>query len=187
MKRLLLIVLLVLAAPASAATRYEVIDDCSDDSRLQGRYTAEELRDARRNLRTEVAEYTDCADVLRRAELALVERTGAEGAAGAPPTTGGDDGAAATPLVPADEPEQRALQQARADAPAPVTLRGRAVEPGSAGFTTGAVRNDMPGSLLGALIALALVMAGLLVVTVRGFGPWRGGEPMRNDPWRPIP
>ena len=64
--------ILLLAAPpraAAAATRDEIIRDCADDGALQGDYSPAELRDARQNLPSDVAEYTDCGDVLRRAEL----------------------------------------------------------------------------------------------------------------------
>ena len=175
-----LLFVLVLAAPASAATRYEIIDDCSDDSRLSGDYTAAELRDARKNLEGEVAEYTDCADVLRRAELALVERSG-----GGPPVSTGSGGGQppeAAPLVPADDAERVALREART-APAPVAVRGRAIEPGSAGFTPGAIRNEMPISLQAAVFGLLLLFAwGLWGFVRRGTG-----EAMGNDLWRPIP
>ena len=181
MIRLLLVIaaLGVTAAPAAAASRYEIIDDCSDDSRLQGRYTVQELRDARRNLRTEVAEYTDCADVLRRAELALIERSDPSGAL-TPPSAP----SAPTPSAPVDEAERAALREARAAAPAPVTVRGRRIEPGSAGFTTGSVRNEMPGSLLPVVIALALLLAWALAAGFVGRGT---GEARGNDLWRPIP
>ena len=185
---LLIAALGVPADPAGAATRFEIIDDCADDSRLQGRYTIGELRDARRNMRTEAAEYTDCADVLRRAELALVEGSGGEEDAA---TTGGGTGEPAAPPAeppaPADDSERAALDAARAQGAAPVALRGREIKPGGAGFTTGAVRNEMPGSLLGVVIALALGMTAVLGAARRGFVPMRGGEAMRNDPWRPIP
>ena len=173
---LLVAVLGVTAAPAAAATRYEIIDDCADDSRLQGRYTLAELRDARRNMRTEAAEYTDCADVLRRAELALMETPSAGGA-----VTPGDSQPPSS-QAPASAEERVVLQKARLT-PAPVTVRGREIEPGSAGFTPGAVRNELPGSLLPVLFGLAMLCA----AACTGFVHRGTGEAMRNDLWRPIP
>ena len=181
MRRLLTIAaVLLLAAPAAAASRFEVVADCADDSRLQGDYTVAELRDARRNLQAE-AEYTDCADVLRRAELALLERR--ESAGPRDSRTGTATLPQPAALVPADDAERAALREARAEAPAAVPLRGRAVEPGRAGFAPAAVRNELPGSLLAVLFSLALLGAWALWGFVR-----RGtGEAMGNDLWRPIP
>jgi hypothetical protein len=175
---LILLATLVIAAPASAATRFEIVSDCADDSHLQGEYTVAELRDARRNLQAE-AEYTDCADVLRRAELALTERSGSRGVPSGP-----GPAAAPAPHAPANEAERAALREARESPPVPVTVRGHRIEPGSAGFSTGSVRNEMPGSLLPVVIGLALLLAWALAT---GFVRRGTGEAMGNDLWRPIP
>ncbi len=176
MTRLLLLiaVLAVTAAPASAAGRDAIMEDCADDSRLQGTYTLAELRDARHNLRSEVAEYTDCADVLRRAELRLVERSEEDAGArtdGAAPAAGGAEPPSPALLAPANPAEQEGLRAARSGGSAPVRIGDQEVRPGSAGFTVGAVRNDMPGSLLGvviSLVLLALGAAGARLLRARG-------------------
>ena len=183
MSRILTALLALLAlwvaapAPASAASRDDIIADCADDGRLSGKYSPSELRDARKNLPSDVAEYTDCADVLRRAELALMEKKPSAGGA----VTPGDTQPPAS--TPASDEERTALQKARLTAPAPVTVRGREIEPGSAGFTPGAVRNELPGSLLPVLFGLAMLCAAAL----RGFVGKGTGEAMGNDLWRPIP
>ena len=85
-----LLALLLAAAPAQASVRDKIIQDCADDGVLQGDYSPQQLRDARQNLPSDVAEYTDCADVLRRAELP--DRSGGSGAAGGGGTPPGGHG-----------------------------------------------------------------------------------------------
>ena len=63
---LVAVLALFAAVPAAhASTRSKIIADCSDDGVLQGTYTAAQLRDARKHLPSDVAEYSDCADILR--------------------------------------------------------------------------------------------------------------------------
>src|SRR2546423_3512911 len=70
MRRLLVTLTFTFAllAPASAhAGGAAVIRDCADDGRLQGHYNQRELRDALNSIPSDVDEYTDCRDVIRRA------------------------------------------------------------------------------------------------------------------------
>src|SRR3954449_8987509 len=105
-----LALILVVAPPALAASRGKIIRDCADDGQLQGPYSQSELRDARQNLPSDVAEYTDCADVLRRAELPDRSNSGGGGAGGGA-TGGGADAAVGgggggqllAPATPADQ------------------------------------------------------------------------------------
>jgi hypothetical protein len=157
-------------APAQAATRNEIIKDCSD-GKLEGTYTPSELRDARQNLPSDVAEYTDCADVLRRAELPDTPG-GAGGTPGQPPSTssgtgggtgttpGGTPGTVgATPggapgsFVPATPEDFQALTDAQEAGRGGAVVDGRRLVPG---LSAGAMRNDVPGTLVAALIVLAV-------------------------------
>src|SRR5687767_5690932 len=113
----LLALALAAPAPASAASRDEIIKDCSDDGRLQGKYSASELRDARKNLPSDISEYTDCADVLRRAELPDSKGSsgggsGSGGAVGGGGSGSGGAGVVDAPretLTPASEAERQSL------------------------------------------------------------------------------
>ena len=70
MPRLLLVMVLTLlvAAPAAmAGTRADIVADCFDDGKLDGNYSASQIRDARNNLPADVDQYSDCRDVLARA------------------------------------------------------------------------------------------------------------------------
>src|SRR3954467_14465540 len=86
MRRLLVLVttlLLVQAVPALASGG-KVIRDCTDDGRLQGKYTQRDLRDALSSLPSDIDEYTNCRDVIRRAAFG--------GAGGSGGGTGGSGG-----------------------------------------------------------------------------------------------
>src|SRR3954464_4145879 len=69
MRRLLVTTMLFCAvAPATAfADGGKVIRDCTDDGRLQGHYSQKDLRDALNSMPSDIDEYTDCRDVIRRA------------------------------------------------------------------------------------------------------------------------
>lgn len=168
-----------IAPAAHASTRSKIIADCSDDGVLQGRYTASQLRDARKHLPSDVAEYTDCPDVLRRAELNIggpggsggtSTGTGTGGGAtapgGGPPSSGGAaiPAAPATPQTPSD---QAALDAAAQAAGQPVTVSGRPLLAGSEPLRRGYRANGLPTSLVIALILLALAGVALSVPPVR--------------------
>jgi hypothetical protein len=160
-------------APASAASRDTIIADCADDGQLQGKYSPSDLRDARKNLPSDVAEYTDCADVLRRAEIGDGGSAGGGGSTGSgafPGSTGstpGSGGGSGPALTPVNDAERAALVQAQTDGAAPVEVNGETITPGAAGFSPNATRNGMPASLLFAIIALALLGVGGLIFAVK--------------------
>ena len=167
--RLLLIALAltaVLAPAAQAASRNEIIRDCADDGRLNGDYSAGELRDARQNLPADVDEYTDCRDVLRRAELG----DGSGGAGGAGTVGGGGTGLPGTPgapLTPSSPAEERALAAARAEAGEPLTVAGRKVLPGASGFAAYAARHELPWPLIAALVLLGVAAVAAATPAIR--------------------
>lgn len=172
----LLALVAVLPAPASAATRDKIIQDCADDGQLQGKYSPSDLRDARKNLPSDVAEYTDCADVLRRAELGDgggASGSGSSGAGGSLPGGGAGSlgGGSRETLTPANDAERAALAKAQTDGATPVEIDGETIVPGAAGFTPNATRNGIPSSLLIAVVALALLGLVGLAYAVRDHLP----------------
>ncbi|MCW3012255.1 MAG: hypothetical protein JWO90_2659, partial [Solirubrobacterales bacterium] len=72
MRRSTLAVLTTLAAlatpSAALADSSDVIRDCQD-GKIDGTYSQKEFSSALRNIPTDVDEYTDCRDVIRRAQL----------------------------------------------------------------------------------------------------------------------
>jgi hypothetical protein len=167
--------LLVLASAATAASRDDIIRDCADDGRLDGKYTQSEIRDARRNLPTDVDEYTDCRDVLRRAELPSSGGSGSSGSggtgAGSGTTPGGSAGTpGSTPgtlLAPSSPEEVKALSEARKRSADGVSIGDDQVVPGAAGFATGASRHDLPWPLLVVLILIGVAALAAAVAPIR--------------------
>jgi len=168
-----LLAALATASPAEAASRNQIIKDCADDGRLQGSYTKSELRDARQNLPSDVAEYTDCADVLRRAELPDGGSGG--GAPGGTGTTGGGTapagGSGGELLGPTSEADYEELARAAKAGAQPVSINGESIVPGASGLAPGAARNGIPGPLLVVLILLAAGIAAIGVPSVRRLLP----------------
>ncbi len=182
MRRLLTVSLAVVlmllgAAPAVASTRSKIIADCSDDGQLQGRYSPSELRNARQHLPSDVAEYTDCADVLRRAELpdhgATGGGTGPTTPPGAPVVPGGtgtpppSSAVTTRPLTPTTDQDRQALAGALESGSQPVTVDGRRLLPSTAALREGYKANGLPSTVVIALIALALAGLALSMPPVR--------------------
>jgi hypothetical protein len=155
MPRLLLVMVLTLlvAAPAAmAGTRADIVRDCFDDGDLDGNYTASQIRDARNNLPADVDQYSDCRDVLTRA----LGGSGTKNTSGGGPFGAGASGPS-EPLTPSGPAEQQALDDAVASGgEEPVQVGDGTVVPGASGFEAGATRSDIPGTLLTALILLAV-------------------------------
>jgi len=156
MPRLLLVMVLTLlvAAPAAmAGTRADIVRDCFDDGKLDGNYTASQIRDARNNLPADVDQYSDCRDVLSRA-LGGSGSRGVGGAGGG--ALGGGGGGSGELLTPSGPEEQRALEAAADAGDKPVQVGDSTVVPGAAGFAADAPRNELPATVLAVLILLGL-------------------------------
>lgn len=192
---IVLLGLLALAAPsvASAASRSQILKDCEDDDRLSGTYTPGELRDARDNIPSDKATYTECSDVLRSALAASARRrAGASGASG----SGGSGGTSAAPVLPdastgssesagsgvdlnaldteagagrtpiASADDLKELRSIRENLPE-VDVRGQRVVPGVRGVAGQAATATVPPSLVIALVLLGLTAILALVPLVR--------------------
>jgi hypothetical protein len=179
MRRLLPAILVAVLAllgtvpSAQASTRSKIIADCSDDGVLQGHYTPSQLRDARKHLPSDVAEYTDCQDVLRRAELPDGGLNGGGTATGgaplppgaAPPGAGG--AVAPPPAGPETEADRAALVEAQHAPDQPVEVGGENLLAGAAPLREGYRANGLPDSLIIALILLGLAGLALSFPPVR--------------------
>jgi len=150
----MVLTLLVAAPAAMAGTRADIVADCFDDGKLDGNYSASQIRDARNNLPADVDQYSDCRDVLARALGGSGSRDIGGSGGG---TLGGGGGAPAESLKPSSPEEQRALDDAAKEGGAkPVQVGDSTVVPGAAGFSAGAARNALPSSLLVVLILLGV-------------------------------
>jgi hypothetical protein len=191
----IVLLLLLAATPATAATRTEILQDCEDGS-LSGTYTPSELRDARNNIPADVDQYSDCRDVLARALTGGGSSGGGSGGGGGGTGTaaggggggtggtvtggsaglgGGEAGGTATgggapaaPLTPSGPDEQGALDDAaRSAGSAPIAPGEQPVVPGATGFAAGAARNELPPTLVVTLVLLALAAVAATVPAVR--------------------
>lgn len=171
------------AAPtaASAASPTQVIKDCSDDGALQGNYSPGDLRKARQNLPTDIDEYSDCRDVLRRAELvgsANKDKQPKDSSNDSGSTTGGSDSSGpGTPsgttgedgrqlVTPQDRRDnERLLHALKGEGAMPVELGGQSIRPGKANAVAGDA--ELPGPLVIVLVLLVISAAGSGMVLVR--------------------
>jgi hypothetical protein len=157
MRRLLITAVLgCLLLPAAAwASGHAVIKDCTDDGVIQGHYSQQDYKNALNNLPTDVDEYTDCRDVIKRAQ------TGGTGGSGGPGAPGGGAGggtpAGGDPLANATASERAAVAAAQAGGAAkPVSIGGKLVQPGKLGFGGLGSPTSLPGSLIAVLVALGI-------------------------------
>lgn len=145
--------ILLLAVPtASAGTREKILRECQE-GRITGSYTPKQLRDARKNIPTDIDEYSDCRDVL--AQAALTGRGGNDNAPGTNAPGGVVPGGNQTALTASDPGETAALDDARLNS-SPLSVGDRSVVPGAAGFADTAVRHGLPTTLLVVMILLGL-------------------------------
>lgn len=177
---ILLALFACLGAPAVAhADGDAVLRDCNDNGKLDKRYKQSEYRDAIENIPTDLDEYTDCRDVIRRAQLGLGGSGGSSGSGSGRGTDGGsgagggdgDDGsgasANATEALQNASPEERAALEAKAAAGnAAIRVGGELLRPGKLQFSGVSSETSLPTPLivlLALLVAAALASGGFVV------------------------
>lgn len=157
-----------LALPAMAtADGDDVIRDCARDGDLDREYSDEELQDASENMPSDLDAYSNCREVIRRAQAGgrgsadgTGDSLGAGGTAGGGTaggsgdgaTRGGSGGATASDL---SEIERR--QQEAQDGTAPATLAAGADADDDSGLPT-------PAIIAIALLAFASIAGGLYLL-----------------------
>lgn len=168
MRRLLTTAVLgCLLAPATSwASGDAVIKDCTNDGVIQGKYSQKDYKDALANLPTDVDEYTNCRDVIKRAQLGGAG--GGSGGPGGPGGTGGSAAAGSDPLATASPAERAAVEAARSGgASKPILIGGKYVQPGKLGFGGLGSPTTLPASLIAVLVALAVAAAAAAGTYVR--------------------
>lgn len=178
--------LLALALPASAAADYHrVIADCNRDGDLDRHYDNDELQQAHDNMPTDVAEYTDCREVIRAA-MTNGGSGSSTGGGGRGPGGGGsggvetDSGAHA-----ANADDAAALKSATRNASKgrpSVGAGGQTLTPASSGLNKVAgAANSLPTALIVAIAAIAvLCLAGGIAAA------WRRWPALLRAPLRLI-
>jgi hypothetical protein len=184
------------AAFAGAGTK--VVTDCADDSKLSKKYTAAEYADALKNIPTDVDEYTDCRDVIKRAQLGLGTGssggsgggsggsgggTGSSGSGSGGGATGGGaatgDGASSAAsnglndydatLAGASAADRAAITQATGTAPDAVQIGGQELQSGSLSHGDLGSLNSLPAPLVVVLLLLALGTVAAGLPKIRSF------------------
>ena len=157
---------LVLPAIASASSR-EVLRDCAQDGKLDHKYSQRELRQAERDLPSDIDEYTDCRDAIRNAQIGGSGRGGGSGGG----SGGGGSLRTSSGAVAGSPQDINELKRISGDEGSPtVDVGGRHIEAGGGGLFAGAgAANKIPLPVAAALIALAALGAagGVLVLRRR--------------------
>ena len=154
----LLATALLACAPvaARADTGTQIIERCASGKSISG-YSQQAYRRALQELPTEVEEYSDCGNLIRRAQLAAA-RGGSGGAGGG--GGGGGPAIAATPLSPA---ERSALGKVPKTGAGPLSVGGQIIHPGVVHSDIASALSSLPAPvlvLLAFLLACALALVG---------------------------
>jgi hypothetical protein len=145
-----------LVAPAGADVGATIISRCTHGQSISG-FTQQDYRQALAELPTEVEEYSDCANLIRQAELAAAGGGGGAGGSFGGPASGP---VVPIPLTPA---ETSALKQAFKTSVAPARVDGSVVRAGVVPVSIASALSSLPAPLLAILafmLACALVIAG---------------------------
>jgi hypothetical protein len=150
----------VLATPEAAqASPQSVIVDCAKDGKLDHHYSLSDLKQAEKQLPSDVDEYTNCREVINQAEVASSgsgnkgsSHVAVSGAGGGGGGAGGASNADAQALA-------KATKRASGNAPT-LSLGGHEVSPGSPGaFKSASAATTLPAPVLAVLIAVGLLTA----------------------------
>jgi len=141
-----------IASAAGASVGQTIIDRCTHGQSLSG-FSQKAYRQALQELPTEVEEYSDCGNLIRRAQLAAAGGVGG----------GGSPGASATTPIPVTPAERSALNSAPKLASGGVQVGDQTIRPGVIHADIASALSSLPNSLLAALaflLACALLLAG---------------------------
>jgi len=146
---LLALALLAAAPPAGADVGETIIQRCTHGQSLAG-FSPSDYGRALKELSADAEEYTDCAQLIRQAQLAAASGRGAAGAAAPVPL-------ATTPA------EQQAIAHAARSGSAPVRIGGKDVHPGVVHANIASAFSTLPTPLIALtafLIACLLAFLG---------------------------
>jgi hypothetical protein len=149
-----LVALACLAMTASVAladTGTKIIERCTHGQSLSG-FSQKDYHRALAELPTEVEEYSDCANLIRHAQLAAAGGGGGGGSAG------GGSSALATPISPA---EQSSLAGASKASSGPLRIGSANVQPGVIHANVSSAFSSLPAPLLAVLAFLLACSAAL--------------------------
>jgi hypothetical protein len=152
-----------------------VISDCADDGALSRTYSNSDLQEARDNLPTDLAEYSDCKQIIGAAITGGSDKGQGRGSPGQGVGGAGaaDPGEAAARAKDAEDLEALASGSGSGSGGGPnVQVGEESVEPGTNGlFDISSASNQLPTPLLISLIAIGLLALAGGLVALRGRVP----------------
>ncbi len=180
---LLLAAFVALAAPGVAsASPNQVLDDCNDDGVLNQQYSNSDLRKALDNMPTDIAEYSDCEEIIGSAISSGSDKGQGRGSPGQGVGGAGaaDPGEQAARAQDAAELEALAAGASQGKGKQPTVQVGdESVKPGSNGlFDLASASNELPTPLVVALIALGVLALAGGFIALRGRVPALGRVPL---------
>ncbi|MGH2853933.1 MAG: hypothetical protein ACRDLF_07050 [Solirubrobacteraceae bacterium] len=148
-----LLLLLAAASPARASETTKILEACSNGTLPTG-YSQQAYSQAIKQMPPELSEYTDCPDLIHKAQLAGA--AGSHGGGGGAGSGGGSAVAAPTPT------ERRTLENIPHASSPPVQVDGEVIHPGVVHVDIASALSALPTPLL-ALLAFLLACALLLL------------------------
>jgi hypothetical protein len=152
-----LLIMLGLAAGASASSTRKILEACSE-GRVPSGYSQQAYNQALKHMPPELSEYSPCPSLIHKAQLAAA----AGGSRGAGGLGGGPGGSGAAAIAPPTPAEQHALEDAPHHGAASVEVGGEAVNPGVVHVDIASALSTLPTPLL-ALLAFLLACTLLIV------------------------
>ena len=149
-----------------------MISDCADDGALSRTYSNSDLQKARDNLPTDLAEYSDCKQIIGAAITGGSDKGQGRGSPGQGVGGAGaaDPGEAAARAKDAEDLE--ALASGAGGSTPKVQVGEQSVQPGANGlFDISTASNQLPTPLLISLIAIGLLALAGGLVALRGRVP----------------
>jgi hypothetical protein len=153
--------------PASASEASRILERCAHGESLAG-FSPAAYAQALRSVPTVLSEYSNCEELIRKAELAAAGGPGA-GGPGA-----GAFGASSSAIAPPTPLEQATLARARTEGAAPVGLGNATVDPGVVNVGIASAFSTLPDSLIA---LLALFLAAALTAAARAAAARSGRRP----------
>ena len=152
------------AAPAAFADYHAVIRECYNTGQLPaGKYSRQDLKNARRHLPSDIKEYSDCEDLINAALAAGSRKSGGGGGGGAPVPPANPSFQTPSGAQASSQNDLKALDEATKPGPRPtISVAGTKLSPSTGGLANAAKNtgaNSLPLPLLLSLIALAAVAA----------------------------
>jgi hypothetical protein len=158
-----LLVTLGAASPAAASGATKILEACGE-GRVPSGYSQQAYNQALKQMPPYLSEYSDCADLIHKAQLASA-RTGSGGGPGGPGEAGGSGSAA--PVAAPSPAEQHTLESVPHSGSTAVRVGGEAIHPGVVHANIASAFSTLPTPLF-ALLAFLLTCALLILgATIR--------------------